>query len=94
MIMTLPGTTLYKKAESDGIITQENALKARSDVEVPDILYSELTPKELISYSKYAFRKFYFRPKYIFKTALKFISIVRIQIIFKEFLYILRKYTI
>lgn len=94
MVMTLPGTSLYKKAEDDGLITQENALKSHSDVEVPDISYSELTPEELKYYSKYAFRKFYFRPEYIFKTILKFINIVRIRIIMKEFVYLLRKYTI
>lgn len=94
MVMTLPGTNLYKQAKDNGLITDENALKSRSDVEVPDISHSKLTPEELKYYSKYAFRKFYFRPKYILKTVLKFINIVRIRIIIKEFLYILRKYTI
>lgn len=92
MVMTLPGTTLYKEAEEDGKITKENALTSCSDVETPKISYSELTPEELKCYTSYAFRSFYIRPDYIVKTILKFINPVRLRIIIKEFLYFFRKY--
>jgi hypothetical protein len=83
---------LYKRAKDEGLITEENALKSRSDVETPDISYSQLTSDELTYYSKYAFRKFYFRPQYMIKTILKFINIVRLKIIIKEFLFFFQKY--
>jgi len=85
IVMPLPGTEMFKKYNFTEAVSC-------SDVESP--LLNEnvsLTPDEIVKYSKFAFKKFYFRPKYIFKTILKFKNWVQLKIILREFFLSLKR---
>ncbi|HPN31673.1 MAG TPA: radical SAM protein [bacterium] len=82
--MPLPGTEIFK----------QNNLKteACSDVEKPVKLYAgELSADEILYYSKYAFKKFYLRPKYIFNKLIDNLNFIKLIIMIKELYYFIIK---
>ncbi|MBU1164136.1 B12-binding domain-containing radical SAM protein [Patescibacteria group bacterium] len=72
ILVPLPGSKVFDIAKEKGLIDDKNydRYTALSN-QKPVLPLSELTSDELVFYQKLGYRKFYFRPKYIFKKILK-----------------------
>ncbi len=78
-----PGTDLYKIALASGFINEHTRWEDFAPItkSAPVLVQGNLSQAELISWQKKAFRKFYLRPKYIFRKLAKISSWTDLKII-------------
>lgn len=85
IVCPYPGTEIYKMAREKGIIRGKDRWEEYAPLTktMPILIQNNLTANELIHYQKYAFRKFYLRPKYIFRKFKKIKKISDLKLIFE-----------
>jgi len=82
-----PGTELYQVSKKLGNINQNTKWENFAPLtnSHPILVQNNLSAEELIKWQKYAFRKFYLRPKYIFGKIKNLIIYRDFNLIFEGF---------
>jgi len=85
------GTSLRAEAIEKGWINPQKAESAYDGSMETLIETDKLVPKEVLKLRNLAFRKFYFRPKFIFKALKRFRNMYQVRMMLSEFICFVRK---